>query len=145
MKLIPVDPEFGEKLYRPILTVRIPAGFPSPADDYLEERIDLNDYIVSHRSATFYYWVEGNSMEEAGIFDRDLIVVDNSLKPENNDIVQAVIDGEMTLKQIKIFDDKIFLYPKNVNYKPLEITETMNFLVRGVVICNIHFHKRIHK
>ena len=134
----------AEEVFKlPLATLRVHAGFPSPADDYLEERINLNEYIISHPAATFFYWVEGNSLIEAGIFDGDLVVIDNSLKPQNNDIVQAVIDGEMTLKQIKMMGDKIFLYPKNPNYKPIEVTECMNFIVRGVVICNIHFHKRI--
>src|SRR5438552_3448972 len=99
----------------PLMNVRVPAGFPSPADDYLEEKIDLNDFLIHHPSATFYYWVEGNSMEDAGIFDNDLIIVDNSITPQNNDIVLAVINGEMTLKQIKVSDDKIFLAPKNAD------------------------------
>jgi DNA polymerase V len=134
--------ESAATFMRPIMNVKVPAGFPSPADDYLEERIDLNSYLVTHPSATFYYWVDGNSMVEAGIFDGDLIVVDNSIKPQNNDIVLAVINGEMTLKQIKIANDKIFLAPKNSSFKPLELTEFMNFQVRGVVVCNVHFHKR---
>ena len=137
--------EDEKKYLLPILAARISAGFPSPADDYLEERINLNEYIVTHPSATFYYWVEGNSMIEAGIFDGDLIVVDNSLKPKNNDVVLAVIDGEITLKQIKISEGKIFLAPKNPAYKPIIITDCMNFMVRGVIVCNIHFHKKPNK
>ena len=126
----------------PLLGVNIPAGFPSPADDYIEDRINLNDYIVTHPSATFYYRAEGNSMIDAGIFDGDLLVVDNSLTPQNNDIVVAIIDGERTLKQIKIANGKICLSPKNINYKPIEITDSMNITVCGVLVCNIHFHKR---
>src|SRR5436190_1444185 len=110
----------------PLLGVNVPAGFPSPADDYIEERTNLNDYIVTHPSATFYYRAEGNSMIDAGIFDGDLLVVDNSLSPQNNDIVVAIIDGERTLKQIIIANGKICLSPKNVNYKPIEITDSMN-------------------
>ncbi len=125
----------------PVLGVRVSAGFPSPADDYIEERINLNDYIVTHPSATFYYWVEGNSMTDAGIFDGDLLVVDRSINPQNNDIVVAIIDGERTLKQLKISSGKIWLSPKNINYKPIEITESMNMTLGGVVVCNIHFHK----
>ncbi len=134
--------EDQEKYLLPLLTTRIPAGFPSPATDYIEDRINLNEYIVTHPSATFYYWVEGNSMIEAGIFDGDLIVVDNSIKPKNNDIVLGVINGEITLKQIKMSDGKIFLAPKNPEFKPIEITDGMNFTVRGVIVCNIHFHKK---
>ena len=126
----------------PLLGVRVPAGFPSPADDYIEARINLNDYIITHPAATFYYRAEGNSMVDAGIFDGDLLVVDNSLTPQDNDIVVAIIDGERTLKQIKLSGGKIFLFPKNVKYKPIEITESMNITVSGVVVCNIHFHKR---
>ena len=136
------ETELEDKYLLPILAARIPAGFPSPADDYLEQKINLNEYIVTHPSATFYYWVEGNSMIEAGIFDGDLIVVDNSIKPKNNDVVLGVINGEITLKQIKMMDEKIFLAPKNPDYKPIEITEQMSFTVRGVIVCNIHFHKK---
>ena len=126
----------------PLLGVKVPAGFPSPADDYIEERINLNDYIVTHPSATFYYRAEGSSMIDAGIFDGDLLVVDNSLTPRNNDIVVAIIDGERTLKQIKISNGKICLSPKNASFKPIEITESMNITICGVLVCNIHFHKR---
>ena len=126
----------------PLLGVHVAAGFPSPADDYIEARINLNDYIVTHPSATFYYRAEGNSMIDAGIYDGDLLVVDNSLTPQNNDIVVATIDGERTLKQIKIADGKICLSPKNANYKPIEITDSMHITISGVLVCNIHFHKR---
>lgn len=137
--------ETEELLKRPLSGIRVPAGFPSPADDYIEERINLNDYIVTHPAATFYFWTEGNSMVDAGIFDGDLLVVDNSLTPQNNDIVVAVINGERTLKQLKIADGKVWLAPRNNGYKPIEITESMNLTVSGVVVCNIHFHKRIIK
>lgn len=146
MKLLqPSDSEkiFASDFTAPLLGVSVPAGFPSPADDYIEERINLNDYIITHPSATFFYRAEGNSMIDAGIFDGDLLVVDNSLTPQNNDIVVAIIDGERMLKQIKISDGMICLSPKNVSYKPIVITESMNIVVSGVVVCNIHFHKRI--
>ena len=85
---------------RPLFISKVPAGFPSPADDYVEERVDLNAHLIKHPSATFFLRVKGESMTGAGIFDNDLVIVDRSLDPMSGSVVIAVIDGELTIKRL---------------------------------------------
>lgn len=132
----------NKPIFAPVSTVRVPAGFPSPAEGYLE-KLDLNEILIKKASATYFYWVGGRSMEDVNIHDGDLLIVDASLRPENGDIVVAIINGEFTLKQIHRSENKLYLVPRNKEYKPIEITEEMNFQVRGVVSKVIHdFRKR---
>ncbi len=131
-------PEIGEKKELPLFLESVSAGFPSPADDYLENRLDLNDYLIKNPAATFFVRVTGNSMIEAGIHSGDILVVDRSLTPKDGNVVIAVIDGELTVKRIKQSKNKIFLLPENNNYKPIEITTEMHFEVWGVVSYVIH-------
>ena len=91
--------EFGEKMPIPLAEQSVKAGFPSPAQDYMEGEIDLNDILVRHREATFYVRVSGDSMKDAGIFDGDLAVVDRQIEPSNGNFVIAFVDGEFTIKQ----------------------------------------------
>lgn len=140
--------EFGQNVYRPILgrtkrafplyATKVAAGFPSPADDYIESKLDLNQYLVKHPAATFFVRVEGESMIGAGIHPDDLLVVDRSLKPSNGKIVIAVVNGELTVKRLKIDSEHITLLPENDRYKPIQITEEMNFSIWGVVTNVIH-------
>ena len=116
----------------------VPAGFPSPADDYLDMDLNLHDYLVQHPSATFCVKAIGDSMIDAGINNSDVMVVDRALTPKNNDIILAVINGEFTVKRIKKNEDELYLIPANENYKPIKITEEMNFQVWGVVTFIIH-------
>ena len=116
----------------------VPAGFPSPADDYLDMDLNLHDYLVQHPSATFCVKAIGDSMVDAGIQNSDVMVVDRALTPKNNDIVLAVIDGEFTVKHIKKNNDELYLMPANENYRPIKITPEMNFQVWGVVTFIIH-------
>ncbi len=116
----------------------VAAGFPSPAGDYLDNRIDIFEYLVQHPTATFYVRVKGNSMINAAIHDGDLLVVDRSVEPKNNQIVVAIIDGEYTVKRISKYNNKLYLIPENENFPPIEITETMDFEVWGVVTFVIH-------
>ena len=116
----------------------ISAGFPSPADDYMDLPIDLNEYLVENSAATFYIRVTGNSMVDAGINDKDLLVVDRSKSPSNNDIVIGVLNGEFTVKKISKTNNKLYLVAANKEYKRIEITEEMDFLVWGVVTYVIH-------
>ncbi len=138
IKLQLVMPVFDQTCELPVFSTRIPAGFPSPADGYMDNKLDMNHFLIKHPSATFCFWVEGNSMTDVGIFDGDLLIVDCSLTPENNDIVVAVIDGEFTVKQIQRTGGKLYMAPRNPNYKPIEINEFMNFQIRGVVTKSIH-------
>lgn len=131
-------PERAEELALPLFLESVSAGFPSPADDYLEGRLDLNDYLVRNPSSTFFVRVTGDSMMDAGIYSGDILVVDRSLNPKDGNIVIAVINGELTVKRLQMLKNKIFLLPENQNYKPIEITEEMNFEVWGVVSTVIH-------
>lgn len=123
---------------KPLLARPVPAGFPSPADDYIESTINLNDYLVSHKEATFYMRVEGDSMQGAGIFDGDILVVDRSLPKIDQSIVIAVIDGEFTVKQLLIKDGKPCLHAANENYKDIHIKPEQSFEIWGVVKFCIH-------
>lgn len=116
----------------------VPAGFPSPADDYLDMDLNLHDYLVQHPSATFCVKAIGDSMVDAGIKSSDVMVIDRALTPKNNDIILAVVNGEFTVKRIKKNDDELYLIPANENYRPMKITEDMDFQVWGVVTFIIH-------
>ena len=116
----------------------VPAGFPSPADDYLDMDLNLHDYLVQHPSATFCVKAIGDSMIDAGIQSSDVMVVDRALTPKNNDIVLAVVNGEFTVKRIKKNDEERYLMPANENYRPMKIREDMDFQVWGVVTFIIH-------
>ena len=111
----------------------ISAGFPSPADDFKEIRISLDKELVSNQESTFYARVSGNSMEGAGLSDGDLIVIDRSLNPENNKIAVCYIDGEFTVKRIKVIKNKLYLKPENKDYKEIEIKEDNELLIWGIV------------
>ena len=116
----------------------VPAGFPSPAADYEEDRLDLNRYLIKNPAATFFIRVAGYSMMGAGIHSGDLLVVDRSLEPRDKSVVIAVIDGELTVKRIRIRKKKITLEPENVNYSVRQITEDTDFQVWGVVTNVVH-------
>jgi len=122
----------------PLYLARISAGFPSPGEDYVDKKLDLNEYIIKHPAATFFVRVEGNSMVNAGIHDGDLLIVDRSLEPSDGKIVIAVINGEMTVKRIRKQREKLYLMAENDDFEPLEITEDSDFQVWGVVTYVIH-------
>jgi DNA polymerase V len=111
----------------------IPAGFPSPAMDYVEKRIDLNEYLVKNPLSTFVIDCAGLSMINAFIAPKSKLVVDKSIAPKNGDIVLAVINGEFTIKYLKKNENKCWLVAANSKFKPLEITPEMSFQVWGVV------------
>lgn len=117
----------------PLYGSRIAAGFPSPADDHLEDALDLNEHLIQHPAATFFVKVRGDSMTGAGIHDGDLLVIDRALEPKSGSIVVAVIDGELTVKRLKIGDGRVWLMPENPAYPPLEILEGMELNIWGVV------------
>ncbi|MBN2539015.1 MAG: translesion error-prone DNA polymerase V autoproteolytic subunit [Deltaproteobacteria bacterium] len=131
-------PDQSTKCRRPLFMVPVSAGFPSPAEDYIEGKLDLNQYLVKHPAATFFVKVTGNSMIDAGIHDGDILIVDRSLKPVNKKVVIAVVNGELTVRRIRVTKDKVFLISENKDYKPLQIEEEMGFEVWGVVTNVIH-------
>lgn len=126
------------KLVRPLFSTRIPAGFPSPADDSIDQQIDLNTHFIQHPAATFFLRVGGDSMTGAGIYPGDLLIVDRSLEPVDGKIIVAVLDGEITLKRLRYFSGRVSLVPENPIYKPLQIRDGMSFSTWGVVTAVIH-------
>ena len=112
---------------------KVPAGFPSPADDHIEKKLDLNDYLIKQKEATFFVRIKGDSMIDAGIHDNDIVIVDKSQKASNGDIVLASIDGDFTVKLLSSYQSKYRLLAANEKYKPIEINESMQFEVWGVV------------
>lgn len=117
----------------PVAGSGVHAGFPSPAEDHIEGRLDLNKLAVTHPDATFFARVEGDSMKDDCIEDGDLLVIDKSLKPEDGNVVVSYLDGEFTLKRIQIKKGKIYLVPANEKYKVLEVSDDTDFRVWGVV------------
>ncbi|MCF8274878.1 MAG: translesion error-prone DNA polymerase V autoproteolytic subunit [Flavobacteriaceae bacterium] len=111
----------------------ISAGFPSPADDFKQERLSLDNMLVKNKLSTFYARVSGQSMVGAGIDDNDLLVIDRSLEPAHNKIAVCFLDGEFTVKRLKLDADGVWLQPENPNYKPIKITEENNFVIWGIV------------
>ena len=117
----------------PVAGSGVHAGFPSPAEDHIEGRLDLNKLAVTHPDATFFARVEGDSMKDDCIEDGDLLVIDKSIKPEDGNVVVSYLDGEFTLKRIQIKKGKIYLVPANEKYKVLEVSDDTDFRVWGVV------------
>lgn len=122
----------------PLFANRVPAGFPSPADDYMEDRIDLNEQLVRNPPATFFIRVKGNSMVGAGIFDGDTLVVDRSIEPKSGHVVVAVVDGELTVKRLSMHRGRTRLLPENPEFQPIEFRDGQELQVWGVVTNAIH-------
>lgn len=121
------------RLRIPLFASKVPAGFPSPAEEHVEARLDPTEYLVEQPEATFFVTIQGNSMIEAGLMPGDKVVVDRSRTPAVGNIVLAVVDGEFTIKQLGGTKAKPVLLPANPEFKPIEIKEGMQFEVWGVV------------
>ena len=111
----------------------VSAGFPSPADDFKELRISIDQEVVRNEEATFYARVSGESMQGAGLDDGDLLVIDRSLEPENDKIAVCFIDGSFTVKRLKVDVDCVYLMSENKNYKPIKVREGDELLIWGIV------------
>ncbi|AKQ47718.1 hypothetical protein TH63_13595 [Rufibacter radiotolerans] len=133
---MPIDLLEGVEI--PLFASYISAGFPSPADDYLEDRIELGEYLVQNPTSTFMMKVKGNSMRDANIHEGDLLVIDKSLKPRDGLPVVCFLDGEFTVKTFRKIKDKVFLEPANPAYPRIEITEEMDMRVWGVIVWILH-------
>ena len=131
-------PDLSTRYKLPVFLGRLPAGFPSPADDYLEGKLDLNRHLIKHPAATFFVRVSGDSMIEAGIHTGDLLVVDRSLEATDGNVIVAALDGELTVKRLSTRDRTVRLLPANKNYQPIEIQENQAFEIWGVVTNVIH-------
>jgi DNA polymerase V len=121
-----------------LFLVPVSAGYPSPADDYLDGALDLNQHLIKHPTATFFVRVAGESMREAGIHSGDVLIVDRALTPSDGSVVIAVVNGELTVKRLSKRHGTLVLMPENAHYPPLPITETTAFEVWGVVTYVIH-------
>ena len=130
-------PDVSSKVRIPFFVIGISAGFPSPADDFIELSIDLNKEFIKHKYTTYFARVKGHSMKNAGINDGDLLIIDKSLEPQNNKIAVCQIDGEFTVKRIKIEKDIIWLIAENEDYQPIKVTPENNFVIWGIVIHSI--------
>jgi DNA polymerase V len=118
----------------PFVVNGISAGFPSPALDFEDARIDLNKELIKHPLSTYYGRVKGVSLKNAGIDDGDIMVIDKSLRPTHGKIAVCFLDGEFTAKRILIENDKVILMPENDDYKPIIVTPENNFVVWGIVV-----------
>lgn len=127
-------PDYSTNLELPFVDTGISAGFPSPADDFIELSIDLNKTLIKNKDTTFFAKVKGHSMKNAGIFDGDLLVIDKSLEPQNNKIAICQIDGEFTVKRIKIEENIVWLIAENEEYKPIKVTQENELMIWGIVI-----------
>jgi DNA polymerase V len=133
MSLQIFSPKASESNGAIFIDTGISAGFPSPADDFRETRISLDDELISNKEATFFAKVSGQSMIGAGLDDNDLLVIDRSLEPENNKIAVCFLDGEFTVKRLKVRGDEVWLKPENPDYPIIQITEENNFIIWGIV------------
>lgn len=130
-------PDFSTELELPYIDAGLRAGFPSPADDFIEISIDINKEYIKNKDTTFFAKVKGNSMINAGIFDGDLLIIDKSLEPQNDKIAVCQIDGEFTVKRIKIEKDVVWLIAENDDFKPIKVTPDNELLIWGIVTASI--------
>lgn len=127
------QPDLTEDLALPISEDRVSAGFPSPAEDMMENSLDLNKEFIKHPASTFYARVRGMSMMDEGIHDGDLLIIDKSINPTNGCLAVCYIDGEFTLKRVQIEKECILLVPANPKFQPIRVTEDNDFLIWGIV------------
>ena len=137
----------AEEIYTPDMTMicalplfmePVSAGFPSPAGDYVEGKLDLNRHLIRHPAATFFVRVTGDSMIGAGIHSGDLLIVDRAIEPTDGKVVVVALDGELTVKRLSIRDNRVTLVPENERYAPIDITPEHQFEIWGVVTNVIH-------
>jgi DNA polymerase V len=122
----------------PLYLNKISAGFPSPAEDYIADRLSLNEFLIKHPAATFLVRATGHSMLGAGIHDNDVLIVDRSIKPTHGKIVIAAVDGQLTVKRLHQEGNRLILMPENPKFEPIEIKDGNEVMIWGVVIHVIH-------
>ncbi len=128
----------SKPLFVPLANEYISAGFPSPADDYIDVGIDLNEQLIRHPTSTFLLRVSGNSMTDAGIHNGDLLVVDRSLAPHPGHIVVAVLDGAFALKRLTFNNGALYLEAEHPNYPPIDLQQYDEVQIWGVAVYSIH-------
>ena len=137
-KIFTIKSNVNKKNVTPFFVDSVSAGFPSPATDYLENKLDLNEYLVKHPAATYIVKANGSSMVDAGILSGDLLIVDRSVTPRNESIVIASIFGDLTVKKIRKKNKSLFLISANSDYPSIEVKEEMECFIWGVVTYVIH-------
>ena len=130
--------EGSSKLLIPLVTETISAGFPSPAEDHIELGIDLNKYLLKNPISTFFLRVSGSSMNKAGIYNNDLLIIDRSINPRPGHIVVALLDGEFTLKRLIKKQNNYYLKADKENYPAIDLYEYIDIQIWGVAIYSIH-------
>lgn len=129
----------ANKGYRlPLYGSKVAAGLPSPADDYIEKQLDLNEHLIKHPAATFFVRASGKSMIDVGIHENDILIVDRSMVPTSGKIVIAALDGQLTVKRLLKKGNTLFLMPENKHFKPIELKENNEIYIWGVVTNVIH-------
>ena len=141
-------PDTTTRTQLPLFITPVPAGFPSPAEEYSDTKLDLNRHLISNPNSTFFVGISGESMVNADIRSGDIAIVDRSLEAKSGDIILAVVDGDFTIKRLEKVESKVVdglrlepkvrLLPENSDFEPIEITENMVFQVWGVVTYTIH-------
>ena len=127
----------GDSVKAPLYTSRPAAGFPAPGDDQVERVLDINDLVVKHPASTFFVRVEGDSMEGAGIFSGDVLVIDRAVDPHNGHVVVAAVNGEMVVKRLYIDRGVLELHSENESYDPIVVSEEEGCTVWGVVVGSV--------
>lgn len=128
----------GVPAARPLYLSRVEAGFPSPADDYVETTLDLNETLIDNEASTFFVRVSGHSMTDVGIHDGDTLVVDRSIEPTDGDVIVAALDGELTVKRYRVRSGQPLLMPESKEHDPIPVEPGQSFVVWGVVTRSIH-------
>ena len=136
-----IQPSIQKPISITLFSHKVPAGFPSPADDHAESRLDLNEYLINQAESTFFVRIKGDSMVDAGILDNDIVIVDRSKSAAINDIVLASIDGEFTVKVLTKNNTGPYLMPANKEFKPIYIEEGSQFEIWGVVTGSVRKFK----
>ena len=131
-------PDTSTSLELCLFMCRVTAGFPSPADDYLDEFLDLNKKLITNKSATFLARAEGDSMKDAGILSGDILIVDRSIKPVSGKVVVASLNGELIVKRYRMRGGQAFLMSENTKFEPIALGEDHDLVIWGVVIHCIH-------
>jgi len=131
-------PENQSNSTLPLFSSHVSAGFPSPADDFIERSLDLNEFLVEHPASTFFAWAQGDSLRDIGILDGDLLIIDRSLEYKQGSIVVVALDGELTCKILDLRNKK--LLAANPDYPAIDIAGKEDVLIEGVVIYNIKKH-----
>ena len=126
-------PDYLSNIDASFFDTGISAGFPSPAEDFKQQRLSLDKELIKNKEATFFARVSGQSMINAGLDDNDLLVIDRSLEPSHNKIAVCFLDGEFTVKRLKIEKGALWLQPENPNYQPIKVTAENNFVIWGIV------------